>query len=336
MTIEAYPFDNASVTTEVQWQRMVRLFSLDGVDGDPLGTVLKVTQGTGLNVNVAGGHALLRGMFYRQVGAITVSIPANGSASARIDRIVLRCSLSANTIVPFVIEGTPATTPVAPAMTYTESIFDLPLAQVRVEAGGSISSITDRRRFIGRHVVPCLSTNRPDAQDQPLMALEADTGRVIFTKGDGNWVVGLSDDTYLPKFAASSDSGGTTSTTWTTDLVGANPVAITFTSPASGRCIFRIGAYMTNGAGESNTCMALRLVTAGGTVHWAAYNSPANTADKFIRHRNAGGQSGSTGSASFYASALTPNTSYTATLSYSVDSGTGTYDERFIEVAPLP
>lgn len=347
MTIEAYPFENSNISTEVQWQRMARLWMPDGVDTVPSGGSLKVTHSAGLTVSIAEGHAILRGIFYRQVGAITRSCVVNGSTFPRLDRVVLRCDLGANTIEPLVITGTPAATPTAPAMSYTETVFDLPLATVRVEANDTIAAggVSDKRRYVGRPVVYCTSDNRPDPQGRPMLAFETDKDRVIYTDGtSGTWIVGIGNDVFRPIYAYSGDNGTTTRTTWDTTLdnTGTTTVSATFTAPPSGRAMIRIGANLATNTSNAIVYMAVRVRSAAGTDYWA-FNDPAVTAPDRMIYFNASpfsgtGTTGASCAGTFYASTLTPGTVYTATLGYRVSGAgqVGTWDDRWIEIQPLP
>lgn len=344
MTIEAYPFENSQVSTEVQWQRMARLWMLDGVDTIPSGSSLKVTLSSGLTLSIGGGHAILRGVFYRQVGAITISVAANGATTPRIDRIVLRCDLAANTIAPFVIQGTPSATPAVPAISYTEELFDLPLAEVRVEANDTISTIADRRRFVGRPTVWCTSDNRPDPQGRPMLAFEMDTDRVIYTDGGSTWIVGMGNDVFRPIYAYSGDNGTTTATTWDSTLNSTSipGLSVTFVAPPSGRAMVRIGANISvsSTAGNGNAYMAVRLRSAASVDYWAFNDPTVEPADRmiYVNAPSVGGGFGASCSGTFYASSLTPGTTYTALLGYRVSGAgqTGTWDDRWIEIQPLP
>ncbi|MFE0619715.1 hypothetical protein [Bacillus altitudinis] len=68
----------------------------------------------------------------------------------RIDRIVLRldASLSTRSIRAMVIQGTPASNPTVPALTRSGDVYELSIAQVRVNANSTIiaqANITDER-----------------------------------------------------------------------------------------------------------------------------------------------------------------------------------------------
>lgn len=153
-----YPFDsgNGASVTQTQWQRMAQYFENSGVCGGNTSGFLKVTApGTGMTTIAAPGDAFIRGFFYYSDANITVTHLPNNSGSPVIDLIVLRLDTVAKTIsIPAPIRGTPGTNPVSPTPTYPSTIgatiYEIPLAQVRVESGvSSISSdkVTDARQF---------------------------------------------------------------------------------------------------------------------------------------------------------------------------------------------
>lgn len=128
-----------------------RLFLSDGVWA--LGTNLQVTAAAGMTVSAGYGAAMIQGYGYwlkdNSTGAKQFTLSAGG-AQPRIDRIILRLdmALATRSIVMAVLAGTPAATPVAPALTRAGNIYELSLAQIAVGAGvASISAgnIMDER-----------------------------------------------------------------------------------------------------------------------------------------------------------------------------------------------
>lgn len=124
-----------------------------------VGGELAVTaSGGSMNVSVASGVAVVQGGYpfglipYVREAAGNVLISSNSSGNPRIDRIVLRVTREGQPekgkIQLMVIEGTPAASPAAPAITSSVSTYDYSLAQVLVGNGvASIASdkVTDER-----------------------------------------------------------------------------------------------------------------------------------------------------------------------------------------------
>lgn len=163
MAENSYPFDGDPLP-EDGWSKMARLFGGQGVYGDPGSTALQVfADSSGMNVFVRTGRALVRGHYYENTAQMTVAIPSNGAGSARIDRIVLRLDPTADSITAVRVAGT-AGAAAAPALTQTDTgIFDIPLAQVRVEPGAvniAMAKVTDDRWFTGVEVLPTLSAGQ--------------------------------------------------------------------------------------------------------------------------------------------------------------------------------
>ncbi|MBT2661952.1 hypothetical protein [Bacillus sp. ISL-45] len=109
---------------------------------------LKVTATTGLGTKVEPGSAFLEGYMYRNTTDKALTHDAGDATNPRIDRVVVRLdrSLAQRSIQAVVKKGTPATNPLPPALQRDDIIFEISLAQVRVNAGTStINSVTDER-----------------------------------------------------------------------------------------------------------------------------------------------------------------------------------------------
>jgi hypothetical protein len=88
------------------------------------------------NVVVSPGSALVRGLMYTSDADETLAIAANASGNPRIDVIVLRADFTAQTVRRAVRQGTPAASPVAPALTQTDGVlWEIPLADIAVANG---------------------------------------------------------------------------------------------------------------------------------------------------------------------------------------------------------
>ncbi|MGN1167197.1 MAG: hypothetical protein ACI4S2_12320 [Lachnospiraceae bacterium] len=112
------------------------------------GTSLKVTPGSSMTVNVQAGTAYIDGKIYLNDEAEVVNIEAAAATLSRIDRVVLRLDEINRLIGVYVLKGTPAATPAAPALTRTADVYELCLAEIRLPAGAtSVASsyITDTR-----------------------------------------------------------------------------------------------------------------------------------------------------------------------------------------------
>ena len=112
-----------------------------------------VTPGGGYTVKVSGGRAWVHPAKYVGYSIIkqepdTLTLPLADAQRPRIDRVVLRYDAAARKSYLLVLEGTPASTPTAPAISRTNLLYDLCLAQITRPAGSTVitaGNITDTR-----------------------------------------------------------------------------------------------------------------------------------------------------------------------------------------------
>jgi hypothetical protein len=154
------PFDGIP-WAENEWYRHMPSAMPSGVIGGPqtaatLGPLAWATSG--LTVNLAVGNANVGGAGYsRGAPTTSVSVAANTNSTLfRRDRIVLRRSTATNNVVPTVIQGTPAATPVAPSITRDATTFDLPLFSflVPTNSGTALSGVVDERVWLSESASP--------------------------------------------------------------------------------------------------------------------------------------------------------------------------------------
>lgn len=110
------------------------LITPDGIFAN-VDSMLQVTPGLGMNVNVGAGKASIKHHWFKSNAAETLSITAAHQILNRIDDIVLRLDIVNRSIGLAVITGTPASAPTAPAIVRNDSYYDLKLAQVYINAG---------------------------------------------------------------------------------------------------------------------------------------------------------------------------------------------------------
>ncbi|EFL15318.1 tail fiber domain-containing protein [Streptomyces sp. C] len=181
MAITSYPFD-AQAVTETQFSQMFREFQDSGVVASFGSSGFTVTAGTAMTLNVSSGLAFLRGFMAQATATETVTIPA-ANTSLRVDRVILRLDPALNSVVLAVKTGT-AGSSTPPSLTQTDTgIYELPLAQVTVNANvTSITSsdITRTRPFVGTRIL-CWNTNtRPASPRLGQIGWNADTSSFEF------------------------------------------------------------------------------------------------------------------------------------------------------------
>lgn len=111
-------------------------------------TNLQVSPGSGLAVSVAAGSAWINGYRYENTDALNLPLTTANGSNPRIDRIVVSLSMVSRSIQLAAVAGTPAASPVAPALTRTSDIYELGIADVLVPAAATsiaANNITDTR-----------------------------------------------------------------------------------------------------------------------------------------------------------------------------------------------
>lgn len=189
MTLSSYPFDGQT-TTESQYSELFSQLQDSGVVGDPGSTDLLVSaDGTGMNVKLQSGFAVVRGHAFANTGVETLTVqPAAGVA--RVDRAILRLDPSENTITPLVLEGTPGSaTP--PTLTRTlYGVYEVSLGIINVSAGAVSlvgQNVTPDREFTGTRIRAWTTATRPAEPRAYQLGYNTAASRWEFWNGDA-WV----------------------------------------------------------------------------------------------------------------------------------------------------
>lgn len=120
----------------------------NGVFPNPATNLQVVPGASGLTVTVHAGKAWINGYYYYNTDDLTLTLPTPDGSKKRIDRIVVRWSMSDRKISAQVKSGTAATNPSAAVLQRDSDVYELAIADVLVGvAATSITSasITDRR-----------------------------------------------------------------------------------------------------------------------------------------------------------------------------------------------
>lgn len=111
---------------------------------------LQVQTGTGMNVIINPGFAICNGCLKLEETQRAMAVQASNDTYDRIDTVVLR--LNDNDSVRecdfYVLQGVPATSPVRPELTQTDSIWEIGLADLFISKNSTVISadkITDTR-----------------------------------------------------------------------------------------------------------------------------------------------------------------------------------------------
>ena len=145
-----WPQLDRAVTSEVLRQIYKRYFT-NGVFGISDSTCFQVSVATGgAGLSIAPGACQIQGATGYEENAVTLEITPNSSNLPRIDTVVARLNDNSDyrSIYFDILEGTPAVTPTAPALTQSDSVWELGLCNIARAANSSVitnSNITDTR-----------------------------------------------------------------------------------------------------------------------------------------------------------------------------------------------
>ena len=154
----AYPFDSSPATV-ARWARLARQFSGSGVVSSVFTTASPdyaltwngLTGSVGFDTNTGVSLAYVRGFIHElSTAPWTFTVPANTSTTAdRVDRVVLRRDLTAQTLQLVHLQGAPAATPTPPALQRGDA-YDQLLWQFTVPRNGAtaVTGVLDCRAFL--------------------------------------------------------------------------------------------------------------------------------------------------------------------------------------------
>ena len=102
---------------------------------------------SGLNLTVNAGRAWIKGHYYKNNAAYSLPAVTPPTGGSRIDRVILRLdkTITVRSITIQYLQGEAATSPVAPALTRNDNIYDLCLAEITVNANATDVAVADKR-----------------------------------------------------------------------------------------------------------------------------------------------------------------------------------------------
>lgn len=154
MAQTAWPL-TATPATVARWARMARAFAASAIIGTRIENAYTATV-AGLTLTIGrgttGSAEAWVSAFYHLLDAAdyVLAVPANTNPTlARMDRLVLRMDLGAETLALTHLPGTPAASPAAVTLTQTATVWDFPLWRFTVPAnsGAPLASLIDDRVF---------------------------------------------------------------------------------------------------------------------------------------------------------------------------------------------
>lgn len=187
MAEASWPFYGVE-TNETQFSKWARTLVNSGISSG-----LAVVAGTGLQVLVAIGSAVVRGVYYENDAQRALAIGAAPAAgNTRLDAVVLRLDQTANTITVAVKAGTANNSGGAlPALTQNETTWEMLIATVTVASGTATINngmILEHRPSTGLRVLNYDSdARRPTPADPVALGLQTTAKRLDLWIG-GAWV----------------------------------------------------------------------------------------------------------------------------------------------------
>jgi len=157
----SWPFDSTVTLDEYNHPVFSRAYSADvlakilqkyfrnGIFSDASDN-LQVLEESGMTVAVQPGSGLINGRHCYEDSTRVLTVQASDATYDRIDSVVLRLDLSPSSLAVdlYVVKGTAAASPSAPALTRNASVYELGLANLFVAKGTTAipqSRITDTR-----------------------------------------------------------------------------------------------------------------------------------------------------------------------------------------------
>lgn len=127
--------------TSAEWSKLVEALTIDGVASGSFNMT-----NTGLTVNVGSGTCFIKGRYGYNTKSTTVTLDAESTSLQRIDRIVLELDVSNRKIELKVVKGDAASSAVAPSLTQSDLVYQIPLYQAKITNGSTVA-LTDERQI---------------------------------------------------------------------------------------------------------------------------------------------------------------------------------------------
>jgi len=149
MAITSGFFDSVNGDRKYDADQMSNYF--DGLVSDgvyeTIGDKFLVTANTGMTLNVGSGRAIIQSRWVKNDATEVLTLDPSDVQLNRIDAVVLRLDTGARTITLTVKKGTAVSgTPTMPAITRTQTVYELYLASVYIGKGATQpTTITDLR-----------------------------------------------------------------------------------------------------------------------------------------------------------------------------------------------
>lgn len=117
------------------YARYFSSFIGNGVFPTPSTNLQVVADGSTMNITLKAGKGWINGYFYENTDDLTLNVAIADGVLNRLDRIVLRLDFINREIKAYIKKGAFATSPVAPALTRNADVYELGLADIKINKG---------------------------------------------------------------------------------------------------------------------------------------------------------------------------------------------------------
>ncbi|UVK61357.1 minor tail protein [Microbacterium phage Gingerbug] len=185
MVEASWPFYGVE-TNETQFSKWARAMAFSGINAG-----LALTPGTGMQVVIGAGSALVRGVYYENDANKTLTVGAAPASGTRLDAVVLRLDQTANTITAAVKAGTAnGSGGSLPSLTQNETTWELLIGIITVAAGQATvttGSINALRPSTGLRVYPYETAKRPTPAEEVALGVNTSAKSIELWIG-GAWI----------------------------------------------------------------------------------------------------------------------------------------------------
>ena len=137
--------DDTYKYSSTEFSELIAGLAGTGVSANTLDTF--TTTYSGLNLTVGTGVVFINGRYGSNKTVKTISLTPEETGFSRIDRLVIELDVVSRTIAVTTVTGISTSgTPVAPTLTQTATLYQLPLYAIKITEG-SIAKFTDERVF---------------------------------------------------------------------------------------------------------------------------------------------------------------------------------------------
>jgi hypothetical protein len=145
------PLAKSPIATPDLWSKVARNWLATGVIKSYLNELQVYAKSDGIKVYVKSGAANIQAIYFDSDAEEVLAIAAADATNPRIDRVIVRLDLPGDSIDFAILQGVPAVSPTAPALTQNNTRWEISLAQVYVGANVStiaVGNIADERNFV--------------------------------------------------------------------------------------------------------------------------------------------------------------------------------------------